>query len=206
VITRCYITTSPPSNGRGRESKGRGRYSRDARCQRGCIPASRYGYTRFTVSNNILCLRLCHTNSRRSCRQALQTEVKGKRKQTLLQTTSIVERRTVLLKRIQRFREIQQVYMPGFDPKNSAHLERLSTAHPSSSIHVEDTKLYMPSDLSNTQRRLYCPGGLADMEDCLRFAEASDSLESLRHHLRTRSFTNRFKIANVTGQIHNTRA
>lgn len=44
------------------------------------------------------------------------------------------------------------------------------------------------------------------MEDRLRFAEASDSLENLRHHLRTRSFTNRFKIANVTGQIHNTRA
>jgi hypothetical protein len=44
------------------------------------------------------------------------------------------------------------------------------------------------------------------MEDRLRYAEAMDALENLRHHLRTRSFTNRFKIANVTGQVHNTRA
>jgi hypothetical protein len=96
--------------------------------------------------------------------------------------------------------------MPGFDPKNSAHLERLASPNDSTSVHVEDSKLYLPSDLSESDRRKYCPGGLSDMEDRLRFAEASDTLENLRHHLRTRSFTNRFKIANVTGQIHNTRA
>jgi hypothetical protein len=139
-------------------------------------------------------------------RETLRHDAKGKRKQTLLQTTSIVERRTTLLKRIQRFREIQQIYMPGFDPKNSAHLERLSSSNPSTTVHVEECKLYMPSDLSEADRRKYCPGDLAKMEDRLRFAEASDTLESLRHHLRTRSFTNRFKVANVTGQIHNTRA
>jgi hypothetical protein len=97
--------------------------------------------------------------------------------------------------------------MPGFDPKNSVHLEHLaSSPNTSTSVHVEDCKLYMPSDLSHSDRRKYCPGGLSDMEDRLRFAEASDALENLRHHLRTRSFANRFKIANVTGQIHNTRA
>jgi hypothetical protein len=139
-------------------------------------------------------------------RQALRLEVKGKQKQTLLQKTSIVERRTVILKRIQRFREIQQVYMPGFDPKNHAHTERLASTDPSRSAHVEDSKVYMPSELSESDRRKYCPGGLATMEDRLRHAEASDSLENLRHQLRTRSFTNRFKVANVTGQVHNTRA
>jgi hypothetical protein len=139
-------------------------------------------------------------------RQAIRLEVKGKRKQTLLQTTSVVERRTTLLKRIQHFREIQQVYMPGFNPKNSAHLERLTLPNTGTSVHVEDCKLYMPSDLSQSDRRKYCPNGLSDMENRLRFAEASDTLESLRHHLRTRSFANRFKIANVTGQIRNTRA
>ena len=138
-------------------------------------------------------------------RQVLRFEIKGKQK-TLLQKTSIIERRTVLLKRIKRFREIQQLYMPGLDPKNSAHLERLASADPSHSVHVEDCKLYMPSDLSASDRCKYCPNGLSAMEDRLRHAEASDSLESLRHHLRTRSFTNRFKVANITGQIHNTRA
>jgi hypothetical protein len=96
--------------------------------------------------------------------------------------------------------------MLGFDPKNNTHVEHTASSDPSRSTHVEDCKLYMPSDLSNADRRKYCPGGLPGMEDRLRHAEASDSLENLRHQLRTRSFTNRFKIANVTGQIHNTRA
>ena len=64
----------------------------------------------------------------------------------------------------------------------------------------------MPSDLSDSQRRKYCPGGLGAMEDRLRHAEASDSLETLHHQLHTRLFTNRFKVANITGQICNTQA
>ena len=96
--------------------------------------------------------------------------------------------------------------MPGFDPKNSAHLERLTLPDTSTSVHVEDCRLYMPSDLSQSDCRKYCPGGLSDMEDRLQFAEACNTLENLHHHFRTRSFANRFKIANVTGQIHNTRA
>jgi hypothetical protein len=140
------------------------------------------------------------------CRQALRLHVKGKQKQTLLQKTSVVERRTIILKRIQRFREIQHVYMPGFDPKSHAHAEHLASTNPSHAMHVEDCKVYMPSELTESDRRKYCPGGLAAMEDRLRYAEASDSLENLRHQLRTRSFTNRFKVANVTGQIRNTRA
>src|SRR5882762_6043056 len=136
----------------------------------------------------------------------MRLEVKGKQKQTLLQKTSIVERRTVILKRIQRFREIQQVYMPGFDPKNHTHTERLASTDPSRSAHVEDCKVYMPSELSESDRRKYCPRGLATMEDHLHHAEVLDSLENLRHQLRTHSFTNCFKVANVTGQNHNTRA
>ena len=96
--------------------------------------------------------------------------------------------------------------MPGLDPKNNTHIERTASSTPSRSVHIEDAKLYMPSDLSEQDRHKYCPGGLPAMEDRLRYAEASDSLENLRHHLRTRSFTNRFKIANITGQIQNTHA
>ena len=92
-------------------------------------------------------------------RQAIQHEVKGKQKQTLLQTTSTVEHQTTLVKWIHRFCEIQQVYMPGFDPKNSVHLEHLaSSPNTSTSVHVEDCKLYMLSDLSHSDRHKYCPG------------------------------------------------
>lgn len=40
----------------------------------------------------------------------------------------------------------------------------------------------------------------------MRHGQASDALEELRRHLRTRTCTNRFKIKNVTGQRANTRA
>lgn len=89
--------------------------------------------------------------------------------------------------------------MPGFDPTNYKPDEP-------SPEHVEDLALYMPSELPKRDIRKFCPNGLAALEDRLRYAEASDALEKLRHHLRTRSFANKFKIANVTGQIKNTRA
>lgn len=111
----------------------------------------------------------------------------------------MVERRTTLIKRVQRFREIQRLYMPKFDP--------LSYAAPNAAdTQVEDYILYLPSELNAADRRKFCPNGLSELEDRVRYAEACDSLETLRHHLRTRSFANRFKIANTTGQINNTRA
>jgi hypothetical protein len=112
----------------------------------------------------------------------------------------------VLLKRIQRFREIQQIHMPGFDAKSHANMLRTSSLDDTVPTHVEDSRLFLPSELNSRNRRKYCTAGLADLESRLRHAEATDALEDLRHHLRTRSFTNRFKIANVTGQINNTRS
>lgn len=94
--------------------------------------------------------------------------------------------------------------MPGFDAAQFTH-HQLSTTS-AQAIHAEDVKLYLPSELSATDRRRFCTGDLAKDEDRVCYAEACDSLENLRHHLRTRSFTNKFKIANVTGQIRNMRA
>lgn len=139
-----------------------------------------------------ICINIPH-------RQSLRTEVKGLRKQTLLQTTTVVERRTILLKRYQRFLVLQQLYMPGFN-----HAERASATD--APTHIEDFILYLPSDLGDAERRKYCVRGLVTIEDRLRFAEATDQLERCRHHLRTRSFANKFKLANVTGQTMNTRA
>jgi hypothetical protein len=139
-------------------------------------------------------------------RELIRREVKGKTKQTLLQSTSLVERRTMLLKRVQRFREIQLLYMPGLDAQHLAHLERSALPHNTTSVHVEDIKLFMPSELPAESRRRFCTPDLVNIEDRLRYAEAHDSLDRLRHHLRTRTFTNTFKTKNVTGQKHNTRA
>lgn len=134
--------------------------------------------------------------------------MKGRRQQTLLQATTIVERRTTLLKHVRRFRELQQLYMVGFDPVLYARRKAAAGQPPlSPPDHVEDFPLFMLSGLVNKQDiRLFCPNGLSELEDRLCFAEASDSLERLRHHLRTRSFANIFKVANITGQIRNLRA
>jgi hypothetical protein len=68
----------------------------------------------------------------------MRREVKGLRKRTVLQTTSLIERRTTLLKRIQRFRDIQQVYMPELDPQQVARVLRSASANAPSTVHVED--------------------------------------------------------------------
>lgn len=110
----------------------------------------------------------------------------------------MVERRTTLLKRFKRFRELQRVHMPGFDPAQHEP--------DPAPVNVEDFVLHMPSGLTKARVRRFCPHGIAELEDRIWFAQATDALESVRHHLRTRSFANQFKIANVTGQIQNTRA
>jgi hypothetical protein len=141
-------------------------------------------------------------------RQALHHEVSGLQKQTLLHTTSIIEQQTVLLKCIQGFHEIQCFYMPGFDPRNYTNTEHNDStdSNISSTTAVKNTKLYMPSELSASEGRKFCLNGLASIEDCIRFAKASNLLEDLRHHLHTRSFANKFKITNITGQKKNTQA
>jgi len=70
--------------------------------------------------------------------------------------------------------------------------------------HVEDTHLFLPSELNEHDCCRYCPAGLVGMENCHWYAEATDALEDLHHHLHTQSFTNQIKAANVMGQINNT--
>lgn len=139
-------------------------------------------------------------------REILRRDIKGVSKPTALQTTSFVERRTVLLKRLNRFREIQHVYMPGVDAQVLAHEARLSSKSPTTSVHIEDAVLFMPSELATIPRAEYCIEGLPEIENRLRYAEAFESLEELRRQLRCRTYMNRFKVKNVTGQKDNTRA
>lgn len=120
------------------------------------------------------------------------------------------------MKRIQRFRDLQRIVMPGFifkdhvledEEPHREHNSDASTTPCDISITVpEDIILFMPSDLTASKRRRYCCPGLATLEDRLRYAEASDALEEVRHQLRTRYLANKAKIENVTGQIKNTRA
>jgi len=59
----------------------------------------------------------------------------------------------MLLKRIQRFREVQRTYMPGLDAPLLAQLEQSALPLNTTSIHVEDSILFMPSELPFATRR-----------------------------------------------------
>jgi hypothetical protein len=85
----------------------------------------------------------------------------------------------MLLKRIQRFRDIQQLYMPELDPQQVARILRSASANARSSVHVKDAILLMLSDLPDAQHHQYCAPGLAAVEDRLRYAEACESLDHL---------------------------
>jgi hypothetical protein len=65
----------------------------------------------------------------------------------------------------------------------------------------EATRLFMPSELaSNDLRATACATGLAAIEAWMREGEADEALEAVRHRLRTRTMTNRYKLRNWTGQ------
>lgn len=97
-----------------------------------------------------------------------------------------------------RFRELQVHYMPGLA------IHQQST--PSNTCLPEDVPLLLPSSIGPDVRERTCSAALFDIESQLRLAQTSDALEDLRYNLRLRSFTNRFKIKNITGQRPNTQA
>lgn len=131
-------------------------------------------------------------------REALRTDVQGLPKSMILQQASLVKHRTSLLKQVQQFHELQCLHMVGFKHRSYEDMPSLDN--------VEDVKLYLPSSLLLHTRHQYCQTNLLQMEEHIQDAEAHDSLEDLHHHLHTWSQANKWKVANVTGQIHNTQA
>ncbi|KAL6302867.1 hypothetical protein BKA93DRAFT_818322 [Sparassis latifolia] len=103
--------------------------------------------------------------------------------------------RAALLKKILRFQEIRLAYMP-FLPT----FRQAGTAH----AEAENIELTMPSSLPADLRARICVPGLAEMEDELWFAEATEALDDVRRQLRTRTVYNHSKIKNVKGQRLNT--
>ncbi|KAK6966393.1 hypothetical protein R3P38DRAFT_3246345 [Favolaschia claudopus] len=108
--------------------------------------------------------------------------------------TAFTKRRTTLLRRIYKFRQVQAVYMPtvrvllsetqkaGFDG-NGQQLP-------------EATRLFMLWELGSREvRGRACATGLTEIEARMRYGEASDALEAVRNGLRARTMTNRYKLA-----------
>lgn len=133
--------------------------------------------------------------------QAYLTEKKGAR--STLDEIDIAEQRLSLRRKIKRFREHQAVHMPSL----AAHLDAGALEISQTDWETcEQLSLFLPSSLPLTTRSQVCSENLISTETDLRLAHLSEALDSLRLHLRTRVFANKFKIKNVTGQRSNTRS
>lgn len=137
------------------------------------------------------------------CREVLRHEVRQQpdSKLNTLEHTRRIERRLSLRKKIEAFRQLQLDHMPGVQRLLEEYSNLDDQDH-----EAEDIPLFMPSDLAAAVRSLICDAKLIAVEDELREAQTSESLDDLRRALRARTFANKFKIKNVTGQRANTRA
>ncbi|KAJ7741395.1 hypothetical protein B0H16DRAFT_1464573 [Mycena metata] len=114
--------------------------------------------------------------------------------------------RRALLVKIDKFRDLQKVYMPG-----AAAVIAASEAHCDSDVpgpKAEKIKLFMPSEMpSNAGDPLRgCVRGLLDMEAKLRIAQCGNALVKLRARLHAKRHFIMFRNEHVTGQIQSTKA
>lgn len=123
------------------------------------------------------------------------------KKATASKVAGLVERRTALRRKLQKFREIQAIYMPravsmlGEDPACRLDIEL-----------VEDVRLGLPSEISASRRDTVCSPRLRDVEARLREAQCRDALQDLRNQLHTLNHLFLYKKTHVRHQGSNTRA
>lgn len=71
---------------------------------------------------------------------------------------------------------------------------------------VENMMLWVPSELSPSERSSICTNNIAIIEEKLREAQCRDALAKLRNYLHTRSHFIKNRNTNIRGQRANTRA
>ncbi|KAF8238243.1 hypothetical protein L208DRAFT_1497755, partial [Tricholoma matsutake] len=95
---------------------------------------------------------------------------------TPIQQTSLQEKRTSLLKRIQCFWDIQLMYMPELQ----AHLDHMDLpTSANDTVHPELMAIHLPSFFQAQAQKALCLTGIPQFEDRLQFAHAFDALEDL---------------------------
>ncbi|KAK7008533.1 CxC2 domain-containing protein [Favolaschia claudopus] len=118
----------------------------------------------------------------------------------------IEEWRHSLLVKINKFRTLQRIYMPGAGSALDAHEAARNPEAPPPK--AETIKLFMPSDLPaniNDPHR-GCIPGLIEMEAKLRVAQCENSLASLRSRLHAKRHLISFRNTSITGQVRSTKA
>ncbi|KAJ7470067.1 hypothetical protein B0H11DRAFT_1730986 [Mycena galericulata] len=134
----------------------------------------------------------------------IRAEVKGLTLVTADRSSQIQELRIALLKKLRTYERLQLVFMPGVATLRAAEEEARDGDLPAPK--AENIKLWMPSDLTATQRRSGCRGGLAAVEAKLRRGQCADALGTLRSRLHAQRHIIAWRNANAAGQKSSTRS
>lgn len=135
-------------------------------------------------------------------RETFAHDVKSTKHPTAVQRAEIEDRRTTIYRKVQKFRGLQQLFMPNL--RSALKLDENEFKGRWSD--AEKIILYLPSTLPDDIRVRVTTTDTVDTELALREAEAFDALDGLRNRLRSRTFMNAYKIKNITGQNPNTKA
>lgn len=95
------------------------------------------------------------------------------------------DRRATLFERIETWRSIQVLYMPGIAQLRQTHATQTDGMPDAQDLdRPEDVPLYLPSGMPSALWATGCVPGLLEKEKCLRIVEAHDALSTLRRQLR----------------------
>jgi len=110
------------------------------------------------------------------------------------QKATLLERRSVLLHQIEKWRELQAVYMPGVLDAGASEMGPLPREK------AETVKLWLPSYLDATERDSLCSGSVITSERELRFGQLHDALNELRRARRIRRGLTTFHKVQLSGE------
>ncbi|KAJ7048440.1 hypothetical protein C8F01DRAFT_1280798 [Mycena amicta] len=140
--------------------------------------------------------------------QDLQRRIRAEVKATVTMTADragqLDELRVSFFKKLRNWETHQSVFMPTVEDMRAEEEERRDrdVAPPL----AEDTKLWLPSDLTNDQRRRGCRRGLIDAELRLREGQCGDALCKLRGYLQAKHHLIDHRNTNAVGQLASTRS
>lgn len=117
----------------------------------------------------------------------------------------IAEKRVAIWKKLASFRDLQRIYIPGALRALELEEEQRASLNlpPPEAEHV---KLWLPSELSDVDRRTGCMPSLPSMERELRKAECYETLDHIRDRLHAKKHLIDERIRHATGQRKGTKS
>ncbi|KAJ7059369.1 hypothetical protein C8F01DRAFT_1255069 [Mycena amicta] len=137
-------------------------------------------------------------------KRRIKNEVRGTTTVTANRSGQIDELRASFFKKLKVVQRQQDFFMPGVSSLRLAEEECRDADRPPPK--AEDVKLWLPSDLTETQRGRACRRGLLSIEGQLREAQCGDALGRLRSLLFTKTHLIHHRNANSVGQRAATRS